>query len=137
MSFLVCRSHEQQWLSLLPRGRLLVLKGGLHQFMLQPGIVDIYRQQAISFASSAQWGKAGEGCGSTAPGGPASQAEGGDVPHLEAAQAQLVSQDGVALLAGPDGQAVIIEKPAAGGGVGVGEVVKNLWAQCRNKNKSS
>jgi hypothetical protein len=124
------RSHEQQWLSLLPKGSLLVLKGGIHQFMLQPGIVDIYRQQAISFASNAQWGKAGEAA--AAGKAPASQIEDVKLPET-----QLLSQDGVALLAGPDGQAVIIEKPAAGGGAGVGEVWKNLWAQRGNKNKSS
>jgi hypothetical protein len=127
---LASRSHELLWLSLLPKGRLLVLKGGIHQFMLQPGIVDTYRQQAISFAANAQWGKtseAGEAPGAAAAGRPDSQA---------GAAAAAAEQDGVALLAGPDGQAVVIERPAgAAAGVGLGEVWKNLWAQRGKKQR--
>ncbi|KAF6253263.1 Alpha/Beta hydrolase protein [Scenedesmus sp. NREL 46B-D3] len=125
------RSHEQLWLSLLPKGRLLVLKGGIHQFMLQPGIVDTYRQQAISFATNAQWGKVGEGpaAAEAAAAGPAANGPGNQ------SSSRLVSNDGAALLAGLDGQVVVVEKPAAAGGVGVGEVWRNLWAQRCSKNK--
>uniref|UniRef100_A0A383VKF6 AB hydrolase-1 domain-containing protein n=1 Tax=Tetradesmus obliquus TaxID=3088 RepID=A0A383VKF6_TETOB len=123
------RSHEQLWLSLLRKGRLLVLKGGIHQFMLQPGIVDTYRQHAISFATNAQWGEAGD---AAAAGRPDSQA-GAAAEQQEGEGRGMESQSGVALLAGADGQAVVIERKAAGAGVGLGEVIKNVWAQRRNK----
>jgi hypothetical protein len=91
--------------------------------MLQPGIVDIYRQQAISFASNAQWGKAGEAAAAGAAAGvPASQASlsAEDVKSPETQLLNNISQDGVAPLAGPDGQAVIVERP--------GEV--SGWGRC-------
>jgi hypothetical protein len=153
----VCRSHERLWLSLLPKGRLLVLKGGIHQFMLQPGIVETYRQHAIAFASNAQWEAADSAAAAAAvaagrpesqPGPAAKQqdvAEGAAVTADPAAVHSAAGgvdelQDGVALLAGPDGTAVVIEQKrknaAAGSGVGLGEVVRNVWAQRGDKQKA-
>lgn len=127
------RSHEQLWLSLLRKGRLLVLKGGIHQFMLQPGIVDTYRQHAISFATNAQWGEAGDAAAAGAAAGRPDSQAGAAAEQQEGECRGMESQSGVALLAGADGQAVVIERKAAGAGVGLGEVLKNVWAQRRNK----
>lgn len=107
------------WLSLLKHGKLLVLKGGIHQFMLQPGVVDVYRKEAMAFASAAQWGNVGE-----VPAEAAAAAEEG-----QQQKDSVVTHDGVALLAGPDRDTPLPSSSS----VGLGEVFKNLWAQRGNK----
>jgi hypothetical protein len=49
------RSHEQRWLQLLPHGSLLVLRGGQHAFMLQPGVCRTFRLNAEAFAAACPW----------------------------------------------------------------------------------
>lgn len=48
-----CRSHERKWLSLLPKGELLVLKDGIHPFMFQPGVCEVWRAHAVAFPAAA------------------------------------------------------------------------------------
>lgn len=116
------RSHEKVWLSLLQQGTLLVLKGGIHQFMLQPGIVDEYRKEAVAFASAAHQGKAISQIGDT----PA------ELAVLQTQQQPYVSHDGVGLLANNAGDATDAQPSR---GVGLWEGVRNLWAQRRNKKQ--
>jgi hypothetical protein len=44
-------------LALLQHGGLLVLKGGTHHFMFQPGVCHEFRMNAEGFAAAADWGK--------------------------------------------------------------------------------
>ena len=101
------------WLSLLPKGRLLVLKGGLHQFMLQPGIVDELRKEAKDFAAAAEWGKAGEM--------PA-------VP-VAAASAEATAEHAGAGLLKEEVETAGASAAPTSGGVGLGEVLRNVWRQ--------
>lgn len=51
--FLLRRSHEKVWVSLLQRGQLLVLHNGIHQFMFQPGVCQEWRARAKAFTAEA------------------------------------------------------------------------------------
>lgn len=43
-----------KWLSLLQKGELLVLKDGIHPFMFQPGVCEVWRAHAVAFPAAAQ-----------------------------------------------------------------------------------
>lgn len=47
------RSHEKKWLSLLRKGELLMLKNGIHPFMFQAGVAEVWRAHAVAFPAAA------------------------------------------------------------------------------------
>jgi hypothetical protein len=102
------RSHEQQFVSLLKLGRLLVLPGGEHAFMMQPDVVLQFRKDCLPLLEAAQWGEIG-----------APPPEGAAAEQWAAAVAEAAATPGAAK--GSKGKS----KP----GVGLGTIASSLAAQ--------
>lgn len=88
--------------------------------MLQPGVVDEFRKEANNFVAAAEWGRVGE-----LPAAAAVETVGEG--KTEQADVGLLTEAGVS--AAGAGAA------PTSGGVGLGEVFKNVWQQRRNRKK--